>query len=66
MSILGSEGPTVSGTWGAPALGGPAESDEDNPGMILEDHEQGNLVSEVLDACRRVTADRRRESQTVE
>ena len=42
------------------------ESDEDNPGVILDYDEDGNLVSlEILDASKRVTEARRIEFETV-
>jgi uncharacterized protein YuzE len=41
-----------------------AESDEDNPGIILDYDEQGDLVSmEILDASRRVTDAKKMEFQ---
>lgn len=44
-----------------------AESDEDNPGVILDYNERGNLVSlEILDASRRVTETRKIEFQRTE
>lgn len=44
-----------------------SESDEDKPGVILDDDQDGNLVSlEILDASRRVTETRKIEFQTVE
>ena len=40
------------------------ESDEDNPGVILDYDEQGDLVSkEILDASRRVTDAKKMEFQ---
>ena len=43
-----------------------AESDEDKPGVILDDDEDGNLISsEILDASKRVTKARRIEFETV-
>ncbi len=43
------------------------ESDEENPGIILDYHENGNLVLlEILDASKRVTEARKIEFETVE
>lgn len=42
-----------------------AESDEDNPGVILDYDDEGNLLSpEILDASRHVTDARKIEYQT--
>ena len=42
-----------------------AESDEDKPGVILDDDQDGDLISlEVLDASRRVSEAQRVEFQT--
>jgi uncharacterized protein YuzE len=44
-----------------------ARSEEDNPDVILDYDEQGNLVGlEILDASRRVTDTRKIEFQTTE
>jgi len=52
ISLILKEGATV------------AESDEGNPGVILDYDDQGNLVSlEILDASKRVTDTRKMEFQ---
>jgi len=44
-----------------------AESDEDKPGVILDDDDRGDLVSlEILDASQRVTEARKIEFQMAE